>query len=79
MPQRLMFHYAHSGLICDSQKLETTQMSQNGRMDTEKMVHLHSGINTTQLLRMRTWEEEESNHARLGLEREGGAWVGEGA
>jgi hypothetical protein len=28
---------------------------------------------------MRTWEEEESNHARLGLEREGGAWVGEGA
>ena len=27
MPQGHMFHYVHSGLICDSQKLETTYMS----------------------------------------------------
>jgi hypothetical protein len=31
MPQRHMFHYVHSGLVCDSQKLETTQMSHNRR------------------------------------------------
>jgi hypothetical protein len=41
---RGMFHYVHSGLICDIQKLETTQMFYSGRMDTENMVHLHSGI-----------------------------------
>jgi hypothetical protein len=39
-----MFHYVHSDLVCDSQKLETTQMSHDRRMDTEKVVHLHSGI-----------------------------------
>ena len=32
MPQRHMFHYVHSGLICDSQNLETTQMFHNRRM-----------------------------------------------
>jgi hypothetical protein len=37
-------HYVHSVLICDSQKLEITQMSHNRRMDTENVVHLHSGI-----------------------------------
>jgi hypothetical protein len=42
MPQGHMFHYVHSGLICDSQKLETTQMSHDGRMDTENVVHLHN-------------------------------------
>jgi hypothetical protein len=31
-------------IICDSQKLETTEMSHNRRMDTENVVHLHSGI-----------------------------------
>jgi hypothetical protein len=31
------------GLICDNQKLETTQMSHNRRMDTENMIHLHNG------------------------------------
>ena len=29
MPQGHVFHYVHSSLICDSQKLETTQMSHN--------------------------------------------------
>jgi hypothetical protein len=38
-----MFHYVHSELVCDSQKLETTQMSQDRRMDTENVVHLHNG------------------------------------
>ena len=33
-----MFHYAHSSLVCDSQKLETTQMFHNRRMDTENVV-----------------------------------------
>jgi hypothetical protein len=41
MPQGHMFHYVHSGLIYDSQKLETTQMSHDRRMDTENVVHLH--------------------------------------
>ena len=44
MPQGHMFHYVYSGLVCDSQKLETTQMSQDRRMDTENVVHLHNGI-----------------------------------
>jgi hypothetical protein len=30
-----MFHYVHSSLIYNSQKLDTTQMSLNGGMDTE--------------------------------------------
>jgi hypothetical protein len=44
MPQGHMFLYVHSGLICDSQKLETTQMSHDRRMDTEHMVCLDNGI-----------------------------------
>jgi hypothetical protein len=44
MPQGNMLHYVHSGLSCDSQKLETTKMSQNGRMDGEYVVHLYNGI-----------------------------------
>jgi hypothetical protein len=39
-----MFHYIHSGLICESQKLETTQMSHNKRMDSENVIHLHNEI-----------------------------------
>jgi hypothetical protein len=39
-----MFHYVHRGLVCDSQKLETTQISHDRRMDTENVVHLHNGI-----------------------------------
>jgi hypothetical protein len=44
MPQGYVFHYVHSGLICDSQKLKTTLMSHDRRMDTENVVHLHNGI-----------------------------------
>jgi len=39
-----MLHYAYGSLIYNSQKLETTQMSLNGRMDTENVVHLHNGV-----------------------------------
>jgi len=42
-PQGQMFHYRHSSLICDNQKMETTQMSYNRRMDTEN-VHLFNRI-----------------------------------
>jgi hypothetical protein len=35
---------AHGRLVCDSQKLETIQMSHNRRMGTENVVHLHNGI-----------------------------------
>jgi hypothetical protein len=44
MPQGQVFHDVHTGLICNSQKLETIQMSHNRRMDTENVVHLHNGI-----------------------------------
>jgi hypothetical protein len=44
MPQGHMFHYVHSSFICNSQKLETTYMSHDRRMDTENVVHLHNGI-----------------------------------
>jgi hypothetical protein len=44
MPQGHVFHYVHSGLVCDRQKLETTQMSHDRRIDTENVVHLHNGI-----------------------------------
>jgi hypothetical protein len=43
-PQGHMFHYVHSSLICDSQKLETTHISLNKRMYTENVVHLHNGV-----------------------------------
>jgi hypothetical protein len=39
-----MLHYAYSSLIYNSQKLETTQMSLNGRMNTKNVVHLHNGV-----------------------------------
>ena len=39
-----MPHYVLSKFICNTQKLETTHMSLNPRMDTENMVHLHNGI-----------------------------------
>jgi hypothetical protein len=39
-----ILHYAHSSLIDNSQKLETTQMSLNRGMDTENEVYLHSGV-----------------------------------
>jgi hypothetical protein len=36
-----MLHYAHSSLICNSQKL---RMSLNQRIDIESVVHFHNGI-----------------------------------
>jgi hypothetical protein len=39
-----MLHYVHIRLIYNSQKLETTQMSLNGRVDTENVVHLQNGV-----------------------------------
>jgi hypothetical protein len=38
MPQGYLFHYVHSSPLCDSQKLETTQVSQDRKMDTENVV-----------------------------------------
>jgi hypothetical protein len=37
-----MFHYVHSGLICDSQKLENTQISYDRRIDSENGVISHN-------------------------------------
>jgi hypothetical protein len=39
-----MLHYDHRSLICNSQKMETTHMSHNGKIDTENLIHFHSGI-----------------------------------
>jgi hypothetical protein len=36
--------WVHSSHSYDSQKLEITQMSLKREMDTENVVHLHSGI-----------------------------------
>jgi hypothetical protein len=44
MPQGHVFHYVHSGLICDSQKLERSQMSLNRKMNAENVVKLHNRI-----------------------------------
>jgi hypothetical protein len=44
MSQEHMLHCVHSGLICNSLKLETTQMSLKERMDTENVIHLLNGI-----------------------------------
>ena len=43
-----LLNYVHSSFISNSQKLETTQISLNQRMDNENVGHLH---NTTQLLK----------------------------
>jgi hypothetical protein len=39
-----MLHYVHSSHIYNRQKLKTTQMSLNREMDTENVIHLHSGV-----------------------------------
>jgi hypothetical protein len=44
MPQKHVFHYVHSSLIWDSQKVEITQMTHDRRIDTENVVHLHNEI-----------------------------------
>ena len=37
-----MFHYVHSSLIYNSQKLERTQMPLNRGMDTKKMWYIYT-------------------------------------
>ena len=37
-----MLLYVHSSLICNTQMLETTQMSFNRGMNTEIVVHVHN-------------------------------------
>jgi hypothetical protein len=49
MPQGHVFHYVDNSLVGDNQKLETTQMSHNRRMDAEKAVHLHNGVKLSDL------------------------------
>ena len=44
MPQGHVLHCVYSGLICNRQKLESTQMSLDRRMDTENVVLLPNGI-----------------------------------
>jgi hypothetical protein len=44
MAQEHVFHYVHSSLVSNSQKLETTQMSHNRRMDIGNVVQLHNVI-----------------------------------
>jgi hypothetical protein len=44
MQQGHMFPYVHSSLVCDSQKLETTQIFHSRKIDTENVLHLHNGI-----------------------------------
>ena len=43
-PKAHMLHYVLCGLICNSKKLETTQISLIRRMDTENVFNLHDGI-----------------------------------
>ena len=44
VPPCQVFHYLHSSHIYDTQKLETTQMSHNRRVDKGNVVCLHNGI-----------------------------------
>ena len=46
-----MFHYVHSSLIYNSQKLDRTQMSLNRGMDTENVIHLHSAIKNNEFMK----------------------------
>jgi hypothetical protein len=38
----LVSHYAHSSLICDSQKLKRTQMLHHRIIGTENVIHSHN-------------------------------------
>jgi hypothetical protein len=38
-----MLHYVHNSLIYNSQKLKTTQLSFNRKLDLKNGVHLHNG------------------------------------
>ena len=44
IPQGCMFHYVHCSFIYKSQKLKTTQVHLNWKMDTENLVHLCNEI-----------------------------------
>ena len=58
-----MFHYVHSSLIYNSQKLERMQMSFNKGMDTENVVHLHiySAIKNNEFIKfLGKWMELEN-------------------
>ena len=44
MPQGHLLSYVHSSFIYNNQKIERTQMSLNGGMDTENVVYLHNGV-----------------------------------
>ena len=43
LQQEHMHDYVHSSLICNNQKMETTQLPFNGRTDIKNGVHLHNG------------------------------------
>jgi hypothetical protein len=48
-----MFHYVHSSLIYNTQKLERVHMSLNRAMDTENVVHLHySAIKNNEFMKL---------------------------
>jgi hypothetical protein len=65
MPQGYMFHYVYSGLVYDSQELETTQMSHDRKMDTENVDHLHySGINNKDILRFAGKNRKRKYHPK---------------
>jgi hypothetical protein len=49
-PKDNLLNYVHSRFICNSQKLKTTLVFINWRMNTVNVVQLHNGI-TTQLLK----------------------------
>jgi hypothetical protein len=59
-----MFHYGLSHLLCNTQKLETTEMSLNQWMDIENVVHLHNRI----LISYYEWGHPEFCSKWLGLE-----------
>jgi hypothetical protein len=64
MQQGHMFHYVHSDLVCDSQKLETTQMSHDRRI--QKMwfiytIEYYSAIKNEDILSLAgKWMELEN-------------------
>ena len=39
-----MLHYVQRSLIYNTQKLERTQISLNGGLDTDNVVYLHNGM-----------------------------------
>ena len=52
IPQGHLFNYVHCSFIHNSQKLETTQMSLNRRMDKDNMLFTKCNSITQQFLKM---------------------------